>query len=76
MVDITLHVQDWHPGGFGHLVYVLVAHHPITVTDGDAIKIATIDLANFLGCVAVGDLGGGTFNECTMTAQLSHASFK
>jgi hypothetical protein len=46
----------------------LVADGPIAVTDGDAVEIASVDLADFFGRVSVGNLGGGGLDEGAVPA--------
>ena len=57
MINIALHVQYRHAAGFGDCVQVTVADAPVHVADGDAIVIPAEDFADFLGCVAMADLG-------------------
>ena len=59
-----------------NLIHVLVADTPIHVADGNPIEIAPEDLADFLGCIAVRDLGSARFDERAVPAQLGHASLK
>ena len=46
------------------------------VADGDAVEVAAEDLADLLGRVAVGDLGGLALDEGAVPAQLGHAGFE
>ena len=76
MVDVALHVEDRFPGGLRHCVEIAVADAPIHVPDGDPVKVAPKDLADLLGGIAVGDLGGLALNKGGMPAQLRHTRFK
>ncbi len=42
------------------------------MADGDPVKVAPEDLADFLGGVAVRDLGGAGFDERAVPAELGH----
>ncbi len=72
MVDLALHVEDWHPAGVCHVADVLVAHLPVALANGDAIKVATHDVADLLGSVPVGDLRGLGLDEGCVSPQLGH----
>ena len=58
VVDVALHVEHRHPARLGDVADVLVAEPPVALADGDAVVVAAEDLADLLGGVAVGDLGG------------------
>ena len=47
----------------GYIIDITIAHTPIDMADGNAIKIAAKDLTNFLGGITMRDLGGLAFNE-------------
>ncbi len=53
MIDVTLHVEDRSAAGFGNRVQILITIAKVTMTNGDAIKIATEDLADLHRGVAV-----------------------
>jgi len=76
VIDVTLHVQHRNAGVLGNLINVLVANSPIAVADRQPIKIATVNLANFLRSIAMLDLGCAALNECSMPPQLGNPSFK
>ncbi len=46
------------------------------MADGDAVEIAAEDLADLLGRIAVGDLGGLALDESGMPAELGDAGFE
>ncbi len=76
MINITLHIQDRHAAVPGNFIEVGIANAPVAVADGDAVKIAAVDLADFFGGIAVGNLGGLAFDESAVPTELSHASFE
>jgi hypothetical protein len=76
VVDITLHIQDRYPAGFGNIVQVFIAYQPVAMTDGDAIKITAEDLTDLFGSITMCDLGGSAFNKSPMSTQLCNTGFK
>ena len=54
----------------------MVAYLPINMADGNTIEIPAKDLADFLGRIAVADLGGLAFDKSAVAAQLGHAGFE
>ena len=58
VVEVALHVEHRDAARLGHLPDVRVADAPVDVADGDPVVVATEDLADLLGRVAVRDLGG------------------
>jgi len=76
VVDVALHIQNRHAAVSGDFVEVAVADAPVAVADGDAVKITSVNLADFLGGIAVRDLGCLALDEGAMSAELRHASFK
>ena len=60
----------------GNSIQVFVAIAKVTVTDGNAIEIATEDLTDLHRCIAVRDLGGVAIDERAMSAKLGHAGFE
>jgi hypothetical protein len=73
VVDVALHVQHGHAARLGHVAHVLVARPPVALADGDAVVVTTQDLADLLGRVAVGDLGGLGLDELGVPPELCHA---
>ena len=76
VVPIALHVEDRGATRLGHCPDVIVADSPVDVADGDAVVIATQDLADLLPRVAVADLGAGAIEEHGVAAELGHAGLK
>ena len=76
VVDLALHVEHGHPAGRGHVADVLVALAEGDVSDGDAVAVATQDLADLGGRVAVRDLRGAALDEHGVPAQLRHAGLE
>ena len=73
MIDVALHVQHRGAAGFGDATQIFVALTPGDLADGDAVEIATENIADFFGGVAMLDLGGAAVDEGRMSAQLGHA---
>ena len=76
MVHIALHVQNRHTAVLRYFIDIGVPNRPVAVADGDAVEIAPVDLADFLGGVTVRNLGGLALDERAVPAELSHASFE
>ncbi len=53
MINVALHVEDRRAAGFGNSIQVFVAIAKVAVTNGNAIEIATKDLADLHGGIAV-----------------------
>jgi len=76
MIDIALHVEDRDAAVAGNLIEVGIANLPVAVADGNGIKVAAVDFADFFGGITVLDLGGGGFDESAVAAKLGNAGFK
>ncbi len=76
MVDLALHIEHRHPGGFGDGIQVAVAYAPFDMPDGDTVEVAAKDLADLALGVAVGDLGGLGFDKGRVPPELSHPSLE
>ena len=76
MINVALHIEHRHAAGFGDCIEVAVADAPIHVADGDPVVIASKNFSNFLGRIAVGDLGRFALDECSVPAQLGHAGLE
>ena len=76
VVPVALHVEHRGAARLGNGADVLVADAPVDVADGDAVVVATEDLADLLPRVAVADLGGRAVEEHGVAAELGHAGLE